>query len=368
MKQIKKIFFLLLLNSIFLFKTTCTEKKILLTGAAGFIGSNFLEYMFNKYENYDFFVLDALTYAGDIDNIATFIQNSQRFHFFQGSITDEKLVDSLMSKVDFVVHFAAETHVSRSILNDTIFFETDVMGTRVMMSSLVKYAQQIERYVHISTSEVYGTAEYEPMDEEHPLNPRSPYAAAKAGADRLVYAYCQTYDLPAVILRPFNVYGPRQHTEKVIPRFITSLLNNEPIVIHGDGQQTRDWTFVKDICRAIDSVLHVPHFNLVKNEVINIGSGRPITINKIAKQIVKFFHMRNETANVKHSKDRPGQVKMHITSTKKAKRLLGWEPRIPLSEGLQKTINWYSENKNIWQKKENMKLVPLIIDNTIELQ
>ena len=194
-----------------------SPKTVLLTGAAGFIGSNFLKYMFDKYPTYTFLVLDALTYAGSLDNIPAYIHDSSRFKFFYGSVTNSRLVDLLMKQSHFVVHFAAESHVTRSICDSAIFFDTDVIGTRVLLESLVLH-KNVERFIHISTSEVCGTAEIIPMDEDHPIKPRSPYAAAKAGADRMVYAYQCTYDIPTVIIRPFKNYGPNQHLEKVIPR------------------------------------------------------------------------------------------------------------------------------------------------------
>ena len=340
-------------------------KNILITGAAGFIGSNFLRYMFDKYPNYNFLILDCLTYAGDLDNIPDYIKLSNRFKFFYGSITNRDLVDALMKQVHFVVHFAAESHVTRSIYDDSIFFETDVIGTRVMMNSLVRH-KNIERYIHISTSEVFGTAEQENMTEEHPLNPRTPYAAAKAGADRLVYAYWCTFDLPVVLVRPFNNYGPNQHTEKVIPRFITDAIKGESLTIHGTGNQKRDWVHTKDIARALDKILHKKNFLSIKNQVFNLGSGRPISILEIAKVILKHFNLPE--THLRFIGDRPGQVALHVSATEKTKKLLNWEPKIKFEEGLEEVIKWYKENETWWKKREIMKLVPIFTDNRIELQ
>ena len=232
------------------------QKKILVTGGAGFIGSNFVRHIYKKYPDYKIIVLDALTYAGSIENLPINInENSdERLAFWYGNVKNGELVDTLISQSDVVVHFAAETHVTRSIYDNFLFFETDVLGTQTIANAVLKYKDRIERFIHISTSEVYGTARKEFMDEEHPLMPMSPYASAKAGADRLVYSYWATYEIPAIIIRPFNNYGPYQHLEKAVPRFVTSCILNEPIRVHGDGGAARDYIFVEDACMAIDAV------------------------------------------------------------------------------------------------------------------
>jgi len=333
------------------------KKTILLTGAAGFIGSNFLKYMFRKYEDYHFLVLDALTYAGNQKNIPDEIKNSKRYEFWHGSVTNADLVDSLTKRADLIVHFAAESHVARSIYDDSKFFETDVIGTQTMMNALTKNKDTVERFIHISTSEVYGTAEKELMDEEHILNPRSPYAGAKAGADRLVYSYWCTYDLPAMIIRPFNNYGSNQHLEKMMPRFITSALKNEPLTVHGQGIAERDWLFVEDHCEALDKALHLPDFSKIKNQVINIGTGRAVSVLDIAKIILKTLGKSEDM--LKYIFDRPGQVERHISSTEKAKKLLDWEAKTRLEDGVIKTIEWYKNNEEWWKELEWMKQVPI---------
>jgi dTDP-glucose 4,6-dehydratase len=341
------------------------SKVVLLTGAAGFIGSNFLEFMFNKYPDYYFLVLDSLTYAGNPDNIADYIKNSKRFEFWYGSVTNPGIVNTLMSRADLVVHFAAESHVARSIFDNSKFFETDVLGTQVMMNALLK-SPNVERFIHISTSEVYGTAESEPMTEDHPINPRSPYAGAKAGADRLVYSYWSTYDIPALIIRPFNNYGPHQHLEKMIPRFVTSALEQQPLTIHGNGCAKRDWLFVEDHCKALDLALHISDFSKIRNQVINIGTGIATPNIKIAQEILKIFGLTSRY--LKFIGDRPGQVTCHISSTQKASELLGWHAETNLSEGLIKTIEWYKNNENYWRKLEWMKEVPIYTNkNTVEM-
>ena len=273
-----------------------------------------------------------------------------------------------MSRADFVVHFAAESHVARSICDDTTFFETDVMGTRVMMTALVKHRNTVSRYIHISTSEVCGTAVSIPMDEEHPINPRSPYAAAKAGADRLVYAYWCTFSVPAVIFRPFNNYGPRQHLEKMIPRFITSAIKGERLTIHGDGHQKRDWVHTYDLARALDMALHMNDFHKIKNQVIHIGSGVATPVLDIAKTILDYFNLPHETY-LKFIGDRPGQVQGQLSSTEKSLSTLGWEAKISLEQGLSETIGWYLDNEAYWQQMDGTQYVPIYTnDDVIEMQ
>ncbi|MFA6066650.1 MAG: GDP-mannose 4,6-dehydratase [Candidatus Babeliaceae bacterium] len=341
------------------------EKTVFLTGAAGFIGSNFLQYMFDKYPSYNFLVLDSLTYAGSLDNIPEVIRESPRFSFFHGSVTDKQLVDTLMPQAHFVVHFAAETHVARSIYDSSNFFETDILGTKVLLDSLIQH-KNVERFIHISTSEVCGSAKTTPMDEEHPINPQSPYAAAKAGADRLVYAYQCTYDIPTVIIRPFNNYGPQQHLEKMIPRFIHSAMCGLPLTIHGDGCQTRDWLYVTDTCRALDKILHHGDFNTIKNQIIHIGTGEETSVLAIAQCILGMFDVPE--SQIAFITDRPGQVDCHISSTKKSRDLLDWQPTVSLEEGLRSTVQWYKNNPEWCSKRESMKLVPIFTkQNIIEM-
>lgn len=340
------------------------DKVVFLTGAAGFIGSNFLKYMFDKYPTYKFLVLDLLTYAGNINNIPLNIRKSPRFEFWYGSVTNQGLVNMLMARSNFVVHFAAESHVTRSIFDNKTFIETDVMGTQVMMETLVRN-NNVERFIHISTSEVYGTAEAEPMSEDHPLNPRSPYAAAKAGADRLVYAYCCTYDVPAVIVRPFNNFGPNQHLEKLIPRFITSLIKNEQLTIHGDGSAKRDWVYVLDVCKALDTILHMQDFNSIKHQVFNIGSGQAISVLEIAQMLLDYFQL--PSTYLKFIGDRPGQVNCHISSTEKAATLLGWKAEHSLKDALPELVDWYKKNASWWENLELLQYVPVNTGSKIEM-
>ena len=332
-------------------------RTILVTGGAGFIGSNFIQYWIENYPDDKIVVLDALTYAGNPDNFPERIKKSGRFEFWYGNVTNEELVNNLVSTVDVVVHFAAESHVARSIYDNKIFYMTDVIGTQAIANAVLKNYKTIERFIHISTSEVYGTAVSNPMTEEHPLNPMSPYASAKAGADRLVYSYWATYDIPAVIVRPFNQYGPRQHLEKVVPRFITSALQNEPLTVHGDGSPKRDWLFVEDTCKRLDIIISAP-LDTVKGEVFNIGSGYDLDILSIANKILEATG-RNEDL-ITFIGDRPGQVHHHISSTDKAEKILGIKPGRSFDEGLLQTIKWYENNEEWWRRIEWMKTIKIM--------
>jgi dTDP-glucose 4,6-dehydratase len=342
-----------------------SAKKVLITGAAGFIGSNVLEYLFKKYKDYEFTVLDALTYAGNLKNFPPEIKDSPRFRFIYDDITNASIVDKLISDSDIVIHCAAETHVTRSIYDNVKFFETDVLGTQAVANAVYHHKSKVERFIHVSTCEVYGQALSKKMDENHPLNPHSPYAAAKAGADRLVYSYYVTYDIPAIIIRPFNIYGPRQHLEKAIPRFITSAILKEPLTVHGTGQPERDYMYVDDLANAIDLLAHAP-LQKVKGEVFNVGSGKAISILTIAKLIAKF--MKIPESQIQFVKDRPGQVSTFACDFNKFKKLTGWKPRVGFEEGLRKTIDWYKENPEVWKQQTWLKSVPIMLpDGTIEL-
>ena len=330
-------------------------KTILVTGGAGFIGSNFVEYMFKKHPDYRIIVLDALTYAGNPDNFNLLIRNDERFEFWYGDVRNAEIVNSLVERSDYVVHFAAETHVARSIFDNRIFYETDVLGTQTVCNAVLKNNGRIKKFIHISTSEVYGSAVEEPMAEDHPLLPASPYASAKAGADRMVYSYWKTYGIPAVIIRPFNNYGPHQHLEKVVPRFITSAILNEALTIHGEGDSSRDWVYVEDHCRALDAVIH-SNGDLF-GEVINIGTGLDLDVNAIAQKILQKMNKSPDLMD--YIPNRPGQVIKHVASIDKAKELLGWEPKTNFDEGLEKTIDWYAGHQKWWEPLMWMRQIPI---------
>jgi dTDP-glucose 4,6-dehydratase len=318
-------------------------KRVLVTGGAGFISSAFIRHLLQA-TPYEVVSLDALTYAGNLENLAD-IRSHERLSFVQGDIRDEALVRSVVDQVDVIVNAAAESHVEKSILEGASeFVATNVEGTRVLLDAMREVP--VERFILISSSEVYGTAETDPMDEEHPLNPRSPYAATKAGADRLAYAYRATYDLPIVIVRPFNNYGPRQHPEKVIPRFVIQALEDEPLTVHGDGSASRDWLYVDDDAEAIEALIEAD-LDTVAGQVINLATGVDVSVSRIADLVLEVL---GKPASLKDFvAERPGQVSRHVGSTEKAKRLLGWRARTSLEDGLGRTVQWYRENEAWWR-------------------
>jgi dTDP-glucose 4,6-dehydratase len=323
----------------------------LVTGGAGFIGSHFVECLYRSKPEEKIIVLDALTYAGSLENIPQEIRaDVDRFDFVTGSVTDRALVKHLVGHCDRVVHFAAESHVTRSIADERVFFDTNVMGTETVASAIAARKGKIQNFVHISTSEVYGTHStpgLPAMREDHPLLPRSPYAASKAGADRLVYSYRATYGIPLVIIRPFNNYGPRQHLEKVIPRFVTSALLGQPLEVHGDGKMTRDWIYVEDTAKAVVKALFTPAESLPSDPVINVGTGKDISILDIARAVVALVPSKTR-APVIHIADRPGRVERHISSTQLAESLLNFRTSVRFADGLKRTIEWYQANPDRW--------------------
>src|SRR5690242_12881851 len=290
------------------------SKKVLVTGGAGFISSNFVRHLLAA-TPYDVVTLDALTYAGNLDNLSDVIAH-ERLSFVHGDIRDPKLVRELVAGVDVIVNAAAESHVEKSIEHGASeFVTTNVEGTQILLDAI--RATPVERFILISSSEVYGTAEYAPMDERHPIEPRSPYAATKAGADRLAYSYFVTYDLPITIVRPFNNYGPRQHPEKVIPRFVTQALQDQPLTIHGDGHASRDWLYVDDDAEAIEAVIAAP-LDAVVGEVLNVATGVDIPVAAIADCVLELL---GKPGSLKaFVTERPGQVDRHIGSTDKLER------------------------------------------------
>ena len=332
-------------------------KTVLITGGAGFIGSNLVRHLYDKYPDYRLLVVDALTYAGNVHNCPDGALGSKRYEFWYGDVRNGELMDTLVGQSDIVVHMAAESHVTRSIYDNKLFFETDVLGTQAVANAVVKHRDRIDRFIHISTSEVYGTAEAEKMDEEHPLNPMSPYASAKCGADRLVYSYWATYNVPAIIVRPFNNYGPYQHLEKAVPRFITSVLLGEPLTVHGDGSAARDWLFVQDHCEALDALLHAD-IAAIRGQVINIGTERHRSVLEIAEAVLKA--MGPCDSQIEFIGGRPGQVFRHTSDASKLRRLIRWEPKVSFEEGLERTIRWYRDNEAWWRPQIWMRHIPII--------
>jgi dTDP-glucose 4,6-dehydratase len=324
-------------------------KRVLVTGSAGFIPSNLIRHLLAK-TPYEVVSLDALTYAGNLDNVAE-VMSHERLAFVHGDIRDAAVVAEVVSEVDVIVNAAAESHVEKSIESGAAeFVTTNIEGTRILLDAIRQ--TPVERFILISSSEVYGTARADPMDEEHPLNPRSPYAATKAGGDRLAYSYFVTYGLPIVIVRPFNNYGPRQHPEKVIPRFVTQAFRDRPLTIHGDGHARRDWLYVEDHAEAIEAIIETP-LHAVAGEVLNIATGTDTSVLEIADLVLE---LAGKSASLKeHVPERPGQVDRHIGSTEKIQRLCGWTARTSLEEGLGRTVAWYRDNEAWWAATEHPK-------------
>ena len=319
------------------------SKRVLVTGGAGFIPSNLIRHLL-EHTAHEVISLDALTYAASIENLAD-VMSHPRLEFVHGDIRDAGLVAELVAGVDVIVNAAAESHVEKSIRDGASeFVTTNVEGTQILLDAIRD--QPVERFLLVSSSEVYGTAEYTPMDERHPLEPRSPYAATKAGADRLAYSYRVTYGLPIVIVRPFNNYGPRQHPEKVVPRFVTQALSGEPLTVHGDGHASRDWLYVDDTASAIEALIDAP-LDAVAGEVVNVATGTDLSVSEIAQLVLEA--VGDPTIDVVHVDERPGQVDRHIGSTDKLERLTGWKASIGFEDGLARTVDWYRENEAWWR-------------------
>lgn len=323
--------------------------RILVTGGAGFMGSNFVRRLM-KDTDYNIIVMDKLTYAGNMDNFPKEVKTSPRFEFIREDVVSRAKVREIYKRVDRIVHFAAETHIDRSIMDLTPFVKTDFVGTSVLLEEFLKSPK--ERFIHISTSEVYGTAQKIPMDESHPLEPQSPYAATKAGADRLVHSFYITYDLPLIILRPFNNYGPNQHPEKLIPLFITNAVNNRSLPIYGSGENTRDWLYVGDFCDVLGKVLEMP-IEKIKGKIINIGTGKEHSVNEISEKILKILH--KPTSLMKKIGDRPGHLKRLCCDTGTAKEILNWEASTKIEKGLELTVKWYLDNELWWRRIKRQK-------------
>lgn len=320
-------------------------KSILVTGGAGFIGSNFVRYMVNKYPDYRVIVLDALTYAGNRENLQD-LEGRMNYIFYHGNITDKEVVENLVSNADVIINFAAETHVDRSILEAGSFIQTDVVGTFTLLEAARKY--DIDLYIQISTDEVYGSTEKGSFYETSPVLPNSPYSASKASGDLLVRAYHRTYGLPALITRSSNNFGPYQYPEKVIPLFITNAVDNQPLPLYGDGKNVRDWLYVIDNCEAIDVVLHKGE----PGELYNIGGGNEMQNIQITEMILELLHKPKSL--IKPVPDRLGHDRRYSVNFDKI-RELGWKPRHDFKSALQETVQWYLDNQEWWRKIKEKK-------------
>ena len=313
-------------------------KTILITGGAGFIGTNFIYYMISKYKDYKIINLDKLTYASNINNLKK-IENNKNYKFIKGDICDKKLVFSLFEKdnIDIVINFAAESHVDNSISNPMIFTQTNILGTQVLLESCMKY--NIKRFHQVSTDEVYGDLPIDRkdllFDEKSKINPSSPYSASKASADLLVKSYYRTYNLPVTISRCSNNYGEYQHKEKLIPLMISRAINNEPLPVYGNGLNVRDWIHVKDHCEAIDIIIHKGKIG----EVYNVGANNEKSNIEIVKMILQELSKPNSL--IKYVKDRPGHDLRYAIDSSKIQKELGWKPKYSFEEGIKNTINYY---------------------------
>jgi len=315
--------------------------KILVTGGCGFIGSNFILYMLKKYPNYSIINLDKLTYAGNKENLRS-IKNNPRYKFVQGDICDKKLVNSLVKEVDTIVHFAAESHVDRSILHADEFVKTNVIGTQILLDAALRNGKK--RFHHISTDEVFGELGKEgKFSETTPYNPRSPYSASKAAADHLVRAYYYTYDLPITISNCSNNYGPFQFPEKLIPLFITNLMEGKKVPVYGKGLNVRDWIHVDDHNEAVDLILHKGKIG----ETYCMGGNAEMKNIEITKMILKEFNKGDEM--IEFVADRKGHDFRYAIDFIKIKNELGWTPKHSFEQGLKETIQWYKDNEGWWK-------------------
>lgn len=321
--------------------------NLLVTGGAGFIGSNFILYWLKKYPQDKIINLDKLTYAGNLENLKS-VESNKNYHFIKGDIIDFKLVNEIIKEyqVDTIVHFAAESHVDRSILDPLPFVRTNVEGTYVLLEAALK--NKIKRFHHISTDEVFGSLELgtkEKFNEKTPYNPRSPYSASKAASDHLVRAYFYTYNLPITISNCSNNYGPYQFPEKLIPLAITNLIEGKKVPVYGDGLYVRDWLYVEDHCRAIDLILHK---GKVGETYFIGGLTEDISNIDLIKKILEL--MNKDESNIEFVKDRPGHDRRYAIDWSKINQELGWRPEVDLDTGLKITVNWYLKNQDWWKK------------------
>ncbi|MEC0093590.1 dTDP-glucose 4,6-dehydratase [Paenibacillus macquariensis] len=317
--------------------------KLLVTGGAGFIGSNFVIYMLREHPNYQIVNVDALTYAGNLENLKT-IENHPNYSFVKADITDGQAIDQIFQQgIDVVVNFAAESHVDRSILEPEVFVKTNVLGTQVLLDASKRYG--VTKYVQVSTDEVYGSlGETGLFMESTPLEPNSPYSASKAGGDLLVRAYHETFGLPVNITRCSNNYGPYQFPEKLIPLIISRALSDQALPIYGDGLNIRDWLYVEDHCSAIDLVIHQGRVG----EVYNIGGNNERTNLHIVKTILQ--ELNKPESLITYVEDRLGHDRRYGIDPTKLAQELGWKPKHNFETGIKETIQWYLKNKDWWTR------------------
>ena len=314
--------------------------EVLVTGGAGFIGSNFVRHALAAHQDWRVTTLDKLTYAGRMETLKDVIDHP-RHRFVRGDIADAEVAAPLVKASNIVVHFAAETHVDRSILEAAEFIKTDVIGTFVLLEA-AREARDLRKFVQISTDEVYGSVPEGSSRETDELKPRNPYSASKAGADRLAYSFWATYGVPVVITRASNNYGPNQFPEKVIPLFITNAMDDVPVPLYGDGLNERDWLHVSDNCRALDTIIASGNVG----EVYNVGGGNHVKNADLTRQILQLLGKPDSL--IKHVPDRPGHDRRYSLDTSKL-RSLGWSPRVAFEQGLAETVAWYRQNEWWWR-------------------
>jgi dTDP-glucose 4,6-dehydratase len=315
------------------------KKRILVTGGCGFIGSNFVRLVLRERPQWEVVNLDKLTYAGRLENLQD-VADDPRYRFIRGDICDPEAVREAMAGCQLAVNFAAETHVDRSLLGAAHFIETDVKGVMVLLEEARKVG--LERFIQVSTDEVYGSIARGSFTEESVLNPRNPYAASKAGGDRMAYAYWATFGVPVIITRASNNYGPYQYPEKLIPLFVTNALRDEPLPLYGDGRNVRDWLYVEDHCRALLFLLEHGQ----PGEVYNIAGGNERENIEVTRAVLRL--LGKPESLIRFVADRPGHDRRYSLDASKLRRL-GWQPQVSFEEGLERTVRWYVENTWWWQ-------------------
>lgn len=319
---------------------------ILITGAAGFMGSHFVQYVLENYPTYRIVALDKLTYAGNLDNLKEVMLNP-RFTFVHGDIADSGTLQKVFAEhpIEAVINYAAETHVDRSVMDPTAFIKTNVFGVYHLLEAVRQFG--VKRMVQISTDEVFGSVHDGAFREDSAFAPNSPYAAAKAGGDLLCHSYVVTHKVPVIVTHSCNVYGPRQYPEKLIPLFITNLLENKKVPLYGDGLNVREWIYVLDHCRAIDTIVH----DGILGEVYNIGTGEEKTNREVTSAVLSAMGKGEEM--IDYVQDRPGHDRRYAIDHAKIAAKLGWKAETRFAEGMQMTIEWYRKNEWWWKKIKN---------------
>ncbi len=322
--------------------------KLLITGGAGFIGSNFIHHILKKYSDYQIVNIDKLTYCGNLDNLKE-VEDDPRYEFIKCDICDKERIDEIFEEEDpdLVVNFAAETHVDRSILDPDAFVKTNFLGTHILLEAAKKFG--IERFLHISTDETYGSIENGKFKEDDILMPNSPYSASKASADLLARSYYKTFSLPVIITRSSNNYGPYQFPEKIIPLFISNISEGKKVPVYGTGKNIRDWIYVLDNCEGLDAALH----NGEIGEIYNIGGGNEKTNLELTKIILN--ELGKDESHIEYVEDRLGHDLRYALDIEKVSKI-GWEPKHTFENAIKKTINWYLENENWWKKLQTKEL------------